>query len=747
MAQLSRRIRQSLSPQPPLHRSASSDEGSSSANEMTTTTVTTVPLPLQAGPRKLKKGENVKNRMSMAFRKFSKPPAQAQTSLSAPRQTLSSSTSSSPTSLPSYAAASSSPSRGYFGPAPEVITRRQEGSISRESGRSNKPQPLSTEGIVPRRSHVGAGAVGTSPPLPPIPPSMSVTYEGGGGNAQTTFKASATSHLQPCDGLGIALDLDSSSPLSTPRITRSTPPPEFPILANISHVEPLRLSEYSRDRLVRTRASISVAPSDMNSVATKTRGANRLAGETKCYTVATFSNDSIVPLSRPPKSALRTAAVPSSSRIATATAWTNRSEPLIEPSTISSSSSSSTPPPSAGHYCLRPTVHVSTQTPPEWNTSSYRRFSTKNASTPPQAFSSFTDVFAPPPSSRCDSFVPPSPSVYSIASVETSHRRPSGAGHRKGGGESVSSMHAFTQVPEAREEDLEDLKDVIDRHLGELESLEKETVPSIEVREGGFDVPFLDPSPYDTPHLRPFEIPSTPLALPPPNSQHLVPSPALTSATSNFDRTPTLPSSSLTRPISPTSSSSSARDSDSSEEGSSTPPTSASSSTFEEASIIQLAEQEPIQIRKASLLSTTTASSRKSSLIPIDDSLRRRRQSAHSRNSSISTKSVKFNLVDSTTAQESSPSNDKRDFAEPLHSAVPLPGRRRSESDKLPLPQPRPQGTMSREERAMRGRSYFLVQALMGHDVTGEGAGMIRDWARDSDEESSESEEEWEDEV
>ncbi|GAA5962387.1 hypothetical protein JCM3765_002964 [Sporobolomyces pararoseus] len=753
MAHLSRRIRQSFSPQPPPPSSTNEDRFFS-PSDMTTTT--TIPLPLQAGPRKLKKGDNVKNRMSMAFRKtFSKPPMPVQTTtkvvnLVAPvaRQKLASSPS---TSLPSYSAASSSPSRGYFGPAPEVVRQGSIGTATRESGRSNKPQTVSTVGLVPRRSHVGAGAVGTSPPLPPIPlPSTaSVIYDEG----------SAASTFTPSDGLGIKLDLDSSpsrfddsSSSTTPRSSSS---PQFPVLSNVSHavppslpaVEPLRF-ESSRDRLLRTRASIS-AP---NEVVNKPRGANRAADMTKCYTLATSAPASDQISTRPSKSTLRTRpnttvdldAVPlppppPHTHTRVAAAWTSRSAPSSRKTSLVTASlpvpSSSSTVPSAGLYCLRPSVNASTQTP-NWNEEARksRRFS---ASTPPQAYSS---MFAPPaslPSVRhAYDITPPSPSVYSIASVETR-----GAGHRKG--ESHSSFYAFKLTDQIKEggED-EDLHAVIDRHLGELEQSER--TPSLTVSGGGYDVPFLDPSPYDSPQLRPFEIPQTPLAVPPTPSSAISPSQV---STPTLDRTPTLPPSRTDnlevssplelRPTSPSTSSSTSHDASS--EGVSTPPTSAASSTFEDQVVsIQLAEQEPIQIRKASLISS--ASSRKSSLVACTTDFSRR-QSLHSRSSSISAKSVKFNLVEPEDDEQVKVKEEdqRRGVVEPIHYLpIASPLRRRSESDGLVSRTP----AISREERASKGRSFFLVQALMGEDLPKEG--MIRDWARDTEDEGETSEDDYE---
>lgn len=58
-----------------------------------------------------------------------------------------------------------------------------------------------------------------------------------------------------------------------------------------------------------------------------------------------------------------------------------------------------------------------------------------------------------------------------------------------------------------------------------------------------------------------------------------------------------------------------------------------------------------------------------------------------------------------------------------------LSARRFSETDK-PIPRPPRASGLSAADRAARGRSYFLVQALMGEAPT---EGLVRDWAQDAD--------------
>ncbi|BGP24897.1 proteophosphoglycan ppg4 [Rhodotorula toruloides] len=74
-----------------------------------------------------------------------------------------------------------------------------------------------------------------------------------------------------------------------------------------------------------------------------------------------------------------------------------------------------------------------------------------------------------------------------------------------------------------------------------------------------------------------------------------------------------------------------------------------------------------------------------------------------------------------------------RPASAPPEESPSLPLRRQSESDKPILRSRTPGATMSSRERAAKGRSYFLVQALMGESQP---EGMVRDWAKDEDEDS-----------
>ncbi|GAA5989559.1 hypothetical protein JCM11641_004597 [Rhodosporidiobolus odoratus] len=98
--------------------------------------------------------------------------------------------------------------------------------------------------------------------------------------------------------------------------------------------------------------------------------------------------------------------------------------------------------------------------------------------------------------------------------------------------------------------------------------------------------------------------------------------------------------------------------------------------------------------------------------------------------SDVPTPTAEF-LVKPSTLLSTVDFDSVRPASAPPEESVSLPLRRQSESDK-PIPRARtPGGMMSREERAARGRSYFLVQALMG-EVQPDG--MLRDWADDGEE-------------
>lgn len=74
-----------------------------------------------------------------------------------------------------------------------------------------------------------------------------------------------------------------------------------------------------------------------------------------------------------------------------------------------------------------------------------------------------------------------------------------------------------------------------------------------------------------------------------------------------------------------------------------------------------------------------------------------------------------------------------RPASAPPEESPSLPLRRHSEADNPIIRSRTPGATMSKAERAAKGRSYFLVQALMGENQP---EGMLRDWAKDDDEDS-----------
>ncbi|GAA5828914.1 hypothetical protein JCM11251_005916 [Rhodosporidiobolus azoricus] len=190
--------------------------------------------PVQPGLRRLKKGDNkdkLKNRMSMAFRK----PFQSKDKNKSPDPTSFTPPQPGP---PAYSAAP--PSAQANRPATASVTidpsRRSSTGSRSGCGRSNKPTPQPSEGLVSRRSHVGSGAVGTSPPLPPLPRNGSME---GPGAPRVTALLGGNLHLQAdellprnsfgpafevpvIEGLGIGLEK------APQRGKASSPPPALP---------------------------------------------------------------------------------------------------------------------------------------------------------------------------------------------------------------------------------------------------------------------------------------------------------------------------------------------------------------------------------------------------------------------------------------------------------------------------------------------------------------------------------------
>ncbi|GAA5888213.1 hypothetical protein JCM5296_000232 [Sporobolomyces johnsonii] len=811
--------------------------------------------------------------------------------------------------------------RGFFSPPTQFTRRRSFGSLRHGGGRSNKPVLQPSEGIVRRRSHVGAGAVGTSPPLPPIPPRPSrewpsdprmselspwgpsmdfeptcETPTGGWGNDVSVHRSSSTrTTLSPPP----LLTHDSLRPTRNPSPPRFRPqqqPSVPPVLASVSHVRqseaPVLDRRYSdltpgkltaaskrlskmkrgppvfvspvvnsstaspeiwpmqgtashaveelaaeqsrseevpavfaastgRDRVatLRSRASVSAASPAAESTL---RGSNR-TDVSKSYTIAaspsgfdvSFGNPSrtaFTPLEPPPEAVRARALAPVAAPV----------PPPRNPSRPATSSRSPTPP--AGIYCVRPTVTMGTQTP-DWPEAPRPRSPvlraackgatwTTAATTPPQG-----SVPSPPGDHTARS-----PSIYSVASF----------GSRLNQREKLSSWYAPDPVDE------------------EEEYLSPKSQQAVVASAHGYDddepinydMPYLQAHAYDV-HLRPYDIPATPLSVPHRPDSDLVPSPLMTSGgvTPTGDRTPDLTPTPYAAPMfatprsfhtptpistsklpavldrshapSPESLPSLSRSQSSSEEDDPrrtslssrsssrlsepfTPPTSAASSSCDFHANAIDAVPPVVAIRKGSLI---TSRSCKASLVSTASGIGRKSvsfdslpaSSADHRTYSYDDDALPVPKVPAPIRREREHAADAFSFpAESLarsppaaasrenkkedpfelrlrlfrakdpalvvrsHSAAAteeestaLRLRRQSESAAIALARsssrtPGRPMTMSREERAAKGRSYFLVQALMGEEVPQ--GGMIRDWARSSDDDDGGSASELSDE-
>ncbi|GAA6001406.1 hypothetical protein JCM10207_006651 [Rhodosporidiobolus poonsookiae] len=315
------------------------------------------------------------------------------------------------------------------------------------------------------------------------------------------------------------------------------------------------LSDASRNRIAKlrtARASISAETPTAQMQVNPMRGANR-KDMTKAYTLAAAPQGFDVSLIKP-RSSTFTPIKP-----LPAAATTARPSPLSQALPIKATTPPVVPPAAPkkdlSMYVLRPMVDMSTQTP---NWSAFSRRTSRNfaASTPPQAYSAFP---APPPPPH-DS--PPqrqiSPSIYSVASFDMRSRAPRNKATR-------SSFYANGADPNEEDEyeyDEEDepplpdeSADHIERHIAAFEeelytngygpagALER---PEVVEEPVNYDIPYLAAEPFDTPHLRPFEIlatPAAPLNIPKRAEHELIPSPSLTAdgaATPTGELTPSV---------------------------------------------------------------------------------------------------------------------------------------------------------------------------------------------------------------
>ncbi|GAA6028153.1 hypothetical protein JCM8097_006886 [Rhodosporidiobolus ruineniae] len=356
-------------------------------------------------------------------------------------------------------------------------------------------------------------------------------------------------------------------------------PPQKPSARLLDEDEVGELSSASRDRIakLRTARSSVSGPSPsagpLNALALAGRGANR-RDPTKAYTLAAApqgfdvsliksGKSTFTPL-KPLPSPASSIARPSPLNPATAPVKPTPS-PAPAPAPAKVAAVPPPPPPAASKdmYVLRPTVTMSTQTP-NWDDFRSPRqaaaYGQSSMSTPPLAYASFPGP--PPPPPPHDS--PPmnqrsniSPSIYSVASFDARSRN-----LRAGGRAGRSSFYASGEDPNEEDEyeyeDQPPLPDesarAIERHsmafgngygdehdyADEEERLEDEDVAPTPVN---YDIPYLQADPYDTPHLRPYEIPATPLAVPHHRSDPslVAASPALTdsvNATPRVDDSP-----------------------------------------------------------------------------------------------------------------------------------------------------------------------------------------------------------------
>ncbi|GAA5850612.1 hypothetical protein JCM8547_001930 [Rhodosporidiobolus lusitaniae] len=362
-------------------------------------------------------------------------------------------------------------------------------------------------------------------------------------SSTSTLEAAAATAAQAVDEL-------------TPEPARSPSPPQpqaLPPPAPVVAAAPVKLldedevgtiSATSRDRIARlrgARSSFSAAPTPPPSSPPSTngpaqvpamRGANRRGDPTKAFTLAAAPQGFDVSLIKSNKSTF-TPFKPLKPLPSTASSIARPSPLGATPSVKAAAPAPAPAPapaaPSKDMYVLRPTVSMATQTP-DWPSSPRTRWATP-ATTPPLAYASFPG--GPPPPPPHDS--PPqhhraniSPSIYSVASFDVRSRVPRNRAGR-------SSFYANGEDPNEEDEyEYEDQPPLPDEAIGNVERYSAALENSGTYHEGGYsadqsqdeeeeqqiveepvnyDVPYLTADPYDTPHLRPYDVMATPVPL------------------------------------------------------------------------------------------------------------------------------------------------------------------------------------------------------------------------------------------
>lgn len=372
---------------------------------------------------------------------------------------------------------------------------------------------------------------------------------------------------------------------------------------------------------------------------------------------------------------------------------------------------------SSARYCLRPTRDFSTQTPADWDQPQSAETMTNDASADERprnhrrgsnwgnashlesgAFSPSDDSapslppipghFSPSPSR----YGAPSPSVYSVASFETTNR-----------GWTRASQVSRHTIPLGIFEDLQQIDEAASSPLPEEAAAAVSPVLEEEARARTLvhDDPFADYRilPSVTEMSRAPSVDADPASPPHPSSATLTPAARLSlvsdeeAYTSIITKAVVTPVHSIEDAVVPIllkrdshSSSSEQGSEHSCEPGS--PPTSVASSIC--SGLADLGKQEP----------------------PLEQHLQEAVPAAPT-----------FAVVFPQKAP--APTMAADDAVLPVQ----LSARRFSEADK-PIPRPPRASGLSAADRAARGRSYFLVQALMGEAPT---EGLVRDWAQDAD--------------
>ncbi|BGP16447.1 hypothetical protein JCM10213v2_004449 [Rhodosporidiobolus nylandii] len=375
-------------------------------------------------------------------------------------------------------------------------------------------------------------------------------------SSSSTLESAAATAAHAVEQLASPPQMQASKRFSPPAASIAAPAPVLPAAASPPKVlldedDVASLSASSRDRILKlrgVRASISAAPPTAAQVHAL-KGANR-KDATKAYSLASAPQGFDISLVGGNKSTFTPAALRPLA-LSSAAVAARSSSPLGALSPAATPAPPAAPQKDLSMYVLRPTVSMATQTPtwpepaPLRANRAFSRGQLWAASTPPQPYASFPapSVHDSPPQQHSQV----SPSIYSIASFDARSR------NLRGSRAGRSSFYADGEILNEGDEYEygeepplpEDAPNTVEQHIAALEEelyaqgYAHAGQPEL-VEQVSYDLPYLPAELYDSPHLRPYDIPATPLPLAVPDRPDSAAASRSSLALTDVDRTPSV---------------------------------------------------------------------------------------------------------------------------------------------------------------------------------------------------------------